>query len=355
MRFIVNMAHPGHVHYFKNFVAKMQENGHEVEILAFDKEVTFKLLDNYGLSYIKFGCHNKTLLKKLIDIPISDARLYHIAKRFNPDFFIGFGAIYASHISRLLQKTCINFEDTEPSMEQIGLYLPFASAVFTPSCFRRNLGRKQIRYNGFTGLTHLHPSYFRPSPAVLDELGLDIDEPFIILRFVSWTASHDFRQSGVQNREDLALELEKYGRVLITSEGQLSRKLESMRVKIEPEELHNLLYYAALYVGEGGTTASEAAILGTHSIHISTLAKHCGVFEDLNKYGLMWTFDNETGVIEKVSEIMESDPRKAGKRKREKLIEEKINVTAFLCWFVENYPESFETVRENPRYQERFR
>jgi hypothetical protein len=59
--------------------------------------------------------------------------------------------------------------------------------------------------------------------------------------------------------------------------------------------------------------------------------------------------------VEKVSEIMNDDLQKDGKRKREKLIGDKINVTAFLCWFVENYPESFETMIENPRYQERFR
>lgn len=355
MKFMVNMAHPAHVHYFKNFIIEMQKRGHEVLILAFDKEVTFKLLDNYGLDYIRFGRHNKSLAKKLIDIPIGDIKLYKMAREFNPDFFIGFGAIYASHVSRLMNKTCINLEDTEPSLEQIGLYLPFASAVFTPACFRRNLGHKQIRYDGYTELTHLHPKFFKPDSAVLDELDLSRDEPFIILRFVSWTASHDFRQSGIKSRENLAAGLEKFGRVLITSEGRLTGRLEDMRVKVAPEQLHNLLYYAALYVGEGGTTASEAAILGTHSIHISTLAKHCGVFADLNRHGLMWTFDDERGVVEKASEIMEGDPRREGKRRRERLIREKINVTAFLCWFVEDYPESFEIMKENPEYQRNFR
>ena len=354
MKLMVNMSHPAHVHYFKNFIREMQDRGHEVQILAFDKEVTFKLLDNYELDYIKFGRHDKTLIKKIIGIPISDMKLYQIAKKLDPDIFVGFGSIYASHVSFLLRKTCINLEDTEPSMEQIGLYQPFANAIFTPTCFRRNLGRKQIRYNGYTELTHLHPKYFKPDPAVLDDLDLSRDEPFIILRFVSWTASHDFGQSGVKNNKDLTKELEKYGRVLISSERPLPRDLEEKRVKIAPEQLHNLLYYAALYVGEGGTTASEAAILGTHSIHISTLAKHCGVFEDLNRYGLMWTYDNEQGVMEKVSEIMEDDPRREGKRKRERLVGDKIDVTAFLSWFVENYPESFAIMKENPRYQDVF-
>jgi predicted glycosyltransferase len=354
-RLVVSISHPAHVHYFKNFIREMRDNEHDILILAADKEVTYKLLNNYQLDYVKFGRHRSSLIKKAMDIPLSDLKLYRMGKKFNPDFFVGFGSIYASHASFLLRKNCIVLEDTEPSMEQIGLYLPFASAVCTPSCFRRDLGRKQIRYDGYTELTHLHPSYFKPDPSILDDLGLDVDEPFIVLRFVSWTASHDFGQSGVKDNEELVRELEKYGRVLISSERPLSRNLEEKRVKIAPEQLHNLLYYAALYVGEGGTTASEAAILGTHSIHISTLAKHCGVFEDLNRYGLMWTFDSERGVIEKVSEIMQEDPRKEGKRKRDRLIADKINVTAFLSWFVENYPESFETMRENPRYQERFK
>ena len=74
-------------------------------------------------------------------------------------------------------------------------------------------------------------------------------------------------------------ELEKYGRVLITSESKLPAEFEPYRVKVAPEKMHDLLYYAALYVGEGGTMASESAVLGTKAIHISTTGKYCGVFE----------------------------------------------------------------------------
>jgi len=37
------------------------------------------------------------------------------------------------------------------------------------------------------------------------------------------------------------------------------------------------------------------------------------------------------------------------------MLSEKIDVTAFLVWFVENWPESFKTMMENPGYQERFK
>jgi len=37
------------------------------------------------------------------------------------------------------------------------------------------------------------------------------------------------------------------------------------------------------------------------------------------------------------------------------MLEDKIDVTAFLVWFVENYPESFSIMRENPDYQAGFK
>jgi len=37
------------------------------------------------------------------------------------------------------------------------------------------------------------------------------------------------------------------------------------------------------------------------------------------------------------------------------MLSEKIDVTAFIVWFVENWPESFKIMKENPDYQLNFR
>jgi hypothetical protein len=37
------------------------------------------------------------------------------------------------------------------------------------------------------------------------------------------------------------------------------------------------------------------------------------------------------------------------------MLKEKIDVTAFLVWFIENYPESVRIMREDPDYQEKFK
>jgi predicted glycosyltransferase len=108
-------------------------------------------------------------------------------------------------------------------------------------------------------------------------------------------------------------------------------------------------------VGEGGTTASEAATLGTHAIHISTTAKYCGIFCDLNRYGLLWTSESDEETIQKAIELLQ-DPnlKNVGQYKRSCLVDEKIDVTAFMVWFIENYPESVSLMQENSDFQYTF-
>ena len=355
MKIVVNMAHPAHVHYFRNLIGELKENGHEVLITASEKEVTYELLKKYNLEYVKVGSFRDSLIKKLIDIFITDYKVYKAAKAFDPDIFVGFGSISAAHVSFLLGKKCINFEDSEHAREIMMLYLPFVDTVCTSPSFKLDLGRKQVRYNGQLELAYLHPNYFSPDPSVLEEIGLNEDDTIILLRFVSWTASHDVGEHGVKGKIDLVNELAKFGKVLISSEGKLEADLERYRVKVSPEKMHDLLYYSTLYIGEGATMASEAAILGTHSILISTCAKHCGVFNELNKYNLLWFYDDEVGVIDKAKEILQNHPKEEGKRKREMLLADKIDVTAFMYWLIENYPESTKMIKENPEIQERFK
>jgi len=223
------------------------------------------------------------------------------------------------------------------------------STICTPSCYRDDLGPKQVRYNGYHELAYLHPNRFTPNPAVLNELGLTEDDRFIIVRFVSWEASHDVGQHGIRDKVGLVKALEQYGRVLITSEGALPPELQPYQIRVSPEKLHDLLYYATLYVGEGGTTASEAAMVGTHAIHISTTAKYCGAFSKLKDYQILWTTETDEKVKIIVNELFQNEHlRQIGKEKRKKIINESIDVTAFMVWLVENYPSSAYETMTNP-------
>jgi uncharacterized protein len=343
MKIVVNVNHPGHVHLFKNFIWDMQKKGHELLITATKKDVSFTLLDNYGFNYINLGSYGNSFSKKLINLLRIDLKMYREVKCFNPDIFVGMGAISAAHVSFLLHNKCIIFEDTENSKEQIRLYLPFADVVCTPSCFKDNLGKKQIRYNGYHELAYLHPNYFTPNPEVLKELKLEENDVFIVLRFVSWEATHDFGHTGLtfEDKKRAIAELSKYGRIFITSEKPLQKEFENYRINVSPEKIHHLLYYATLLYGESATMASECAVLGTHAIFCDYAGRGY-TDEEETKYELVYNFHDERSMgkksLAKALELLNyPDLKKKGREKRDKLIADKIDVTKFMVDTVEKF------------------
>lgn len=234
--------------------------------------------------------------------------------------------------SKLLGKPCLIFEDTEHSVEQNLLYLPFCDIVCVPSCFTKNISSKNIRYNGYKELAYLHPNYFSPDSSILDEVGLSKNDVFLIIRFVSWNATHDIGEYGITKRFEVISILERYGRVFVSSEGELEKSLEKYKLKIDPEKLHSLLYFATLYVGEGSTLATESALLGTPSIYVSTLSSKLGYILELEeKYDLLYRFDDQNAAINKALELLQnSNLKQEWQKKRNLLLNDKIDVTKFM-------------------------
>jgi len=359
MRILFNVAHPAQVHLFRNALQTLMDHGHECRITAINKEVSLKLLDSFGFDYDAIGRARPTPFGKGLELLRIDAKLLQIARSFHPDLLVGgVGNAYVAHVGKLIRKPSIIFDDTEHAAIQHHLTDPFVSAICTPSCYTKDLGEKQVRYNGYHELAYLHPNRFTPDPTVLTELGLTEGDPFTIVRFVSWQASHDVGQHGIRNKVGLVKALEEYGRVLITSEGALPEELRAYQIRVSPEKLHDLLYYATLYVGEGGTTASECAVLGTHAIYVNTLPLGYIAEED-EKYHLVSDFSgrdctDETVLAEARRLLQNPDLRKEGKQKATTLVQDKIDVTAFMVWFIEHYPESVDLMKSQPGIQQQF-
>jgi predicted glycosyltransferase len=348
MRIVVDINHPADVHFFKNFIREMEKRGHVILITASRKEISYRLLDNYGFHYEKLGSYGISLVEKMINIPLLDLKMYLAAKKFNPDIFVGFGSIRAAHVSKVLRKPCINFEDTDHAKWEHRLYVPFADVVLTPACFTKDFGKKQVKIDTYKELFYLHPDFFRPDISVLADAGLLPDEKFIIVRFVAFDAQHDLGQSGLQNREELVTQLEKYGKVFITSEVALPDHLKKYQLTVPVEKLHDLLYFATLYFGEGSTTAAEAAMLGTPEIYVSSLSGGLGYVSDLEqKYGLMYSYRDQQQALKKAVELLKnSQVKQEWMQKRDNFLKDKLNATQFLIWFVETYPRSFISMKK---------
>ena len=344
MRIVVDIGHPAHVHFFKNFMWEMSKGGHTTLITATDKDVSLKLLKNYGFNYIDMGRYGKSAIKKMLNVPLMALKMYKKVNNFKPDIFVGISAIRAAHASKLTRKPCIVFDDTEHSKWEHILYAPCADIICTPSCFRKNLGTKQLRYNGYHELAYLHPDYFQPDPSVLRYIGLKKGDKFVVVRFVAWKAVHDINQHGFSpsGKRRLIEELEKKAPVFITSEKQLPEEFSQYSANIPPQMLHDLLYYAELCVSEGGTTATEAAVLGTPAIHMSTTAQYCGNFDDMSQnYGIIETYSDEYTAISRAIELLGNGKTKGEwQRKRQEMLTEKIDVTHFMSKLVESYANS---------------
>lgn len=346
MRILVDIGHPAHIHFFKNAIWKLKSDGHEIEITAREKEMTTRLLEAYGFEYHNLGKNRKTMVKKAIYMLEIDLKIYKIAKYFNPDILIGIHNPYVAHVSTLLKKPSLIFTDTEHAKLASILTFPFSTLICTPSCFKDNLGKKQIRYNGYHEYSYLNPKYFTPDPSVIEKVGLKEDEKFIIVRFVAWNASHDVRDKGISDPLEVINALEQYGKVFITSEKDLPVELSPYKIEILPEKIHHLLYYALLYFGESATMASESAILGTPSIFISTSRR--GYTDELEeKYGLVYNFSDPVNgqkqALNKAIELLKKeDLKNEWKRQRDLMVSGKIDVTDFIVDLIKECHNNFK-------------
>jgi predicted glycosyltransferase len=127
-------------------------------------------------------------------------------------------------------------------------------------------------------------------------------------------------------------------------------------LRVPRERIHHVLYYADLLIADTGTMVTEAALLGTPALCYHPKAREIGNFVELEeKYQLIFTFGDHRALIEKAVELLtQRDLKKVWRGKQEKLIHEKIDITQFMTWFIENYPESLKTMKRDPAYQKVF-
>jgi hypothetical protein len=341
MRILADMGHPTDVNLFRNVIWELERRGHEVKITAADKENTAVILEGYNFDYV-LRRHYKGLTNKALGVLRNDLWLYKISKRYKPDIFVSAGSPYAAQVSKLLRKPHIAFTNTERANLAIRLMLPFTDVVCTPSCFKRDLGSKQVRFNSYYELAYLHPNHFEPDPMVLEDLNIDRSDRYILVRFSSLVSHHDIGVKGFdfKSREEMLgfiKKLEDYGQVFLTSEIKLDREVEKYRVNVPTTDFHNFVFFATMYIGEGAKTASEAAVLGVPSIYVSTTRR--GYLDELEeKFGLAYTIKNKEQAFEKAVELLEDkDIKNKWKIKRERMLSEKIDTTKFMVKIIKNY------------------
>jgi len=338
--FFVNT--PAQVHEFRNVARTLGTAGHKIMILARDYECTLTLLDAYGLRYEIYGkAQRKGYGRALESIP-HVRKAYRLARKFGPEIVVGTGLVEAC-TSMLFRKPYIVFTDTEATPLVNFLIRPITKAIYTPSCFKKDLGRKHIRYNGFKELTYLYPDYFQPDASIYDLLGINRDERYVILRLNPLDAFHDVGIEGFSSEDKLRLvqALEPYARVFISSEAGLDPGLGKYAIGIPVHRIHDAEYYADLLVTDAQTMTTESAILGTPVIRCNSFVgdNDMGNMVELeDKYQLIFNYTDPNQAILKAAELIKQpDLKQQWQEKSRALLADKTDVLKIMVEAIESF------------------
>lgn len=326
MKYIFELNHPKHYYQFKVVMQTLEQHGHSILVLARDKDVLLKVLEEEGVSYQVFGRHNKSMAKKVLGT-FSLLRNYRqIARQFNPDVIVSKASFYGCYTAKRMHKKSVIFPDSEVVKVTNKYVVPLCTKVVTPENFTLDYGKKHIRVKGVFENCYLAPSVFSSDGSVVEQYNLH--KPYAVFRFVGWFANHDVKNSGFSLEEKIQMVkvVEPYMTVYISSEKELPKELSKYKLPTPASAIHSVLAYADLYLGDSQTMAAEAALLGTPAIRSNSFVGENDMsnFKMLEqKYGML---RNLAGFDEVLALLKDwaSSSRKAEWKEKQKLYFESV-------------------------------
>ena len=384
MRAALFFGHPAHFHMLKYVAEGLKVHGHEVFFVIKKKDILETLCQNAGFKYFKIR-EGRTgskigLIKSVLGM---EYHMWKFLKRNKIDILVGSTLSFtASKINRI-SVIAMGEDDADVVPNYAKLVYPFASCVLTPdSCDNGRWNIKSSKYPGYHELAYLHPNHFTPLREVVEGYGIDVEKPYFVLRFASLNAHHDAGIKGINTEiaQRLIDILSPHGRIYITSERPLEPQFEQYRIHINPLDMHHVMAFASLYIGDSQTMAAEAGVLGVPFVRFNDFVGRIGYLRELEDvyelgYGIHATqLKSEelirradgsvqpSGVeelykrVEQLVSIPSDERRATFQSRREKMLSDKIDCAKFLTWFIEHYPASVEeTKKADKKFWDRFR
>ena len=349
MNILIDIGHPGHVHLLHGVAEEMKKRGHKVFYSVRDIPVAKRLMEHYGMTpWVDLGGKKDSLMGKAQTVLSQDMQLLRFVRKNHIDLGLSSGLVL-SHVSRLTKMKSFMFDDDDDAAEPLVTKYghPLTDIVFTPDCIHRKT-KHAVYYAGTHELAYLHPNRFTPDPSVLQHAGLTEGERFFIMRFVALKGHHDVGQAGLSLEQKRALVdlLKAHGRVIITSERAVEPEFEPYRLPVPPEEIHSLMAYSSMFVGDSQTMTSEAAILGVPALKCNTFAGRLSVPNMLeDKYGLCYAylperFEDMLAQIRHLLDMPFESLHAEWQAKRQRMLQEMIDPTEFFI----NHIEQNETL-----------
>jgi len=350
VKIAVFVTTPAQVLFYKNIVAALERDGNQVFLLARDYGETVNLLNELEIPFFLFSSSREVMCGGATSLPRDVVNAFRYLKRKKIDLTTGFGT-YSTFTARLLKVPDITFNDSECTIDpseqaMFNLTYQFTDVFVTPSSFNQELGSKHLKVESYKELAYLHPNYYTPDPSVFDLLGIARSHDYSVLRFNEFDCSHNHSLSRLTDADKIALvrELSAYGEVFISAETHVPKQLTEHVLEVPNRRIHDVLYYASLLITDANTVAAEAALLGTPTIRSNSHVGDCdmGTFMELEReFQLLFNLKTAAEVAAKaVQLIQDPNTKEEWKKKREKLLQRKLDMAALMVSLIESYAAS---------------
>jgi predicted glycosyltransferase len=351
-RILFDINHPAQVHLFRNAIAELEAHGHETYVTSRHKEVTVDLLDAFEIDHEPLSVKGTSVPSLARELLVREVRMLSVARQFDPDAIVGRPSPAPAHVSSIVGCPFVAVMDTHFDSSTIrrlyqSVTFPCVDAICVPRGFDLSIGADKRRDLDFQELSYLHPRYFEPDAEVLRDQGIDPQSPYFVVRMAGWDAHHDVGHEGLSPEAVRALVsfLSDRGTVYISAENGVPADLAAHELPTRPEDVHQVLYFADLYVGDSGTMSSEAAILGTPAIRTNSMVgdEDEAIFRSLeNRYELLQSFRDTQEAIEAVRTLTEGGiDRHVYEERRQRLLSDQPDATRRMVETV------METVRDD--------
>jgi predicted glycosyltransferase len=343
----------------------LKQRGHEPVVVIRPKDVLEQLCINAQISYVKVKNRPKKwgmlgLALSLVGKTIETAKIVRKAK---PDMLVGSDGVLAvvGKMYHIPAFECFE-DDVEAIMLYAKMFFPLYTRVICPEiCRAGKWAKKKIGYNSYHELGYLHPNQFTPDKKKVQKYGIDTELPYFIIRFAKLTAHHDVGIHGMNTEitEKVIAMLKPHGQIYITSEKTLDEQFEQYRIKIDPLDIHHVMAFASMFIGDSQTMNAEAGVLGVPFVHFNDFVGRLSYLNELEQYyhlGNGHKTNDVDGFYHSIQNWLNTTNRtELCQQRRQKMLTEKIDYTKFLTWYLDKYPESDEIMRTNPQFQNKFK
>ncbi|KAB1185107.1 MULTISPECIES: DUF354 domain-containing protein [Haloferax] len=343
MRYLFFTNTPAHVHLYKYAVRELQRQGHDVLILGRDYGCTKDLLEYYDLPHEIYGSCGTTKYSLFKSLPFHYVNIFREVRRFKPDLIFGMGG-YAAHAGAVSRTPVVLVIDSEPTSLDHLVSRPFAKAILTPHTFGKEISENHYQFRGFKETAYLHPDVYEPSVDIRDELGLDPDEKFVVVRFNAFGSHHDVGHQGFtpERRRELIEMLSAHATVFVLDESKERNDgdVDTRPFDFHPALVHDVLAEADLLVADTQTMVTEAALLGTPAIRSNSFVgeNDMGNFIELEAHGLISNLKSFDEVMERAESLLTDDGAKQRWRaRRDEFLADKVNLTEVIVQVALSY------------------